>query len=201
MSSSTPGSGKPRRGKLIVISGPSGAGKTSICRAILEQWPKTVWSISVTTRPMRDGEVSGESYTFVSADEFARRESAGDFLECATYVGCRYGTPRAPVEAALERGLNVMMEIDVQGGVQVAGKMPESIRVFVLPPDQASLRTRLEGRHTEAKEQLSKRLAKADGEIALARDSGCYPHFVVNDDLEATVQEVKRIVQQESGVT
>ena len=105
------------------------------------------------------------------------------------------------VEAAVERGLNVMMEIDVQGGVQVAGKMPESIRVFVLPPDQASLRTRLEGRHTEAKEQLSKRLAKADGEIALARDSGCYQHFVVNDDLEATVEEVKRIVEQESGVT
>ncbi|MCH8244086.1 MAG: guanylate kinase, partial [Planctomycetes bacterium] len=109
----------------------------------------------------------------------------------------RYGTPKKPVEEALARGNNVVMEIDVQGGMQVATRMPDSVRVFVLPPDMESLRARLEGRKTEAKEQLAKRLAKADGEIATARDSGCYQHFVINDCLETTVEEVKSIIKKE----
>jgi len=91
----------------------------------------------------------------------------------------------------------VVMEIDVQGGMQVAEKMPESVRIFVLPPNMESLRARLEGRRTEAAEQLAKRLAEADGEIAIARDSGSYPHFVVNDVLETTVEQVKRIIEEE----
>lgn len=195
---SSSGGDKPRRGTLIVISGPSGAGKTSICTALLEQLPNTVWSVSVTTRTPRAGEASAHSYEFVSRDEFAGREAAGQFLEHAEYVGQRYGTPREPVEAALRCGQNVVMEIDVQGGMQVAEKLPESVRVFVMPPDMASLRARLEGRNTEAEEQLKKRLAKADGEIAIARDSGCYQHFVVNDCLETTIQQVKAIIHKES---
>ncbi len=189
------------RGKLIVVSGPSGAGKTSICSALLTQVPGTVWSVSVTTRKRRAGEEGGHSYEFVSRAEFQEREAAGEFLESAEYVGERYGTPRGPVEAALARGQNVVMEIDVQGGMQVAAKVPESVRIFVLPPDLESLRARLEGRNTEAQEQLSRRLAKADGEIAIARDSGCYTHFVVNDCLEATIDEVKRIINNKESRT
>ncbi|MEK7731682.1 MAG: guanylate kinase [Planctomycetota bacterium] len=187
----------PSRGCLIVISGPSGAGKTSICKALLAGLPDTVWSVSVTTRPPRPSEVNGDSYQFVSRSEFDAKEKAGELLESAEYIGHRYGTPRRPVEEALKAGRNVVMEIDVQGGMQVAKKMPESVRIFVLPPNMESLRARLEGRRTEAAEQLAKRLAEADGEIAIARDSGCYSHFVVNDVLETTVEQVKRIIEQE----
>lgn len=186
-------------GCLIVISGPSGAGKTSICKALLAQLPATVWSVSMTTRPPRPGEVDGESYRFVSQDEFRRFVARGELLEHAEYVGQLYGTPRKPVEDALASGKNVVMEIDVQGGIQVATKKPDSVRIFVMPPDAQSLRSRLEGRRTEAAEQLARRLEKADGEIAAARDSGCYPYFVVNDVLDSTVEEVKSIVQKEKG--
>ncbi|MBU0719157.1 MAG: guanylate kinase, partial [Planctomycetes bacterium] len=171
---------------------------TSICRALLQQLPDAVWSVSATTRPMRPGDINGESYEFLTKEEFARRESAGEFLESAVYVGHRYGTPRRPVEEALSRGQNIVMEIDVQGGIQVAMRMPDSVRVFVLPPDPGSLRTRLEGRRTEGREQLTRRLAEADGEIAVARDSGCYQHFVVNDVLEDAIAEVKRLILRES---
>lgn len=195
MSNEPGAAGSPTKGKLIVISGPSGAGKTSICDALLEQMPGTVWSVSVTTRPPRPGDVNGQTYEFLGDQEFAERERAGELLESAEYIGHRYGTPRAPVEAALAEGKNVVLEIDVQGGIQVARKMPDSVRIFVMPPDRDSLRARLEGRKTEAKEQLARRLAKADGEIAAANDSGCYQHFVVNDVLESTVEEVRSIVQ------
>lgn len=188
------GSGKKALGKLIVISGPSGAGKTSICQALLKQLPDTDWSVSATTRPMRPGDVPGATYEFVSRDEFLRREAAGEFLESAEYVGNRYGTPRTPVEKAVAAGRNIVLEIDVQGGIQVAAKMPKSVRVFVLPPNAESLKARLQGRGTEAEEQMKKRLAKADGEIAVARDSGAYDYFVVNDVLESTVEQVKSII-------
>lgn len=186
-----------RKGVLVVISGPSGAGKTSICKALLEQLPGARWSVSATTRPPRAGEVDGHSYEFVTGHEFANRVQVGDFLEHAEYIGYHYGTPRKPVEEALADGHDVIMEIDVQGGVQVAKKMPHAVLIFVLPPDAQSLRARLEGRKTEAAEQLQRRLAEADGEIATARDSGCYTHFVVNNVLETTVEEVRNIIEKE----
>ncbi len=195
-SSGAAGSAGPR-GKLIVISGPSGAGKSSICRVLLGQLPRAVWSVSTTTRPRRRGEVPGESYEFVSREEFERRRAGGMFLEWAEYCGERYGTPRAMVEEAIRGGESVVLEIDVQGGAQVATRMPESIRIFVLPPDMASLKARLEGRRTEAEAQMRGRLAKADGEIAFARDCGAYDHFVTNDILDETVAEVKRIIEEQ----
>ena len=183
--------------KLVVISGPSGAGKTSICNALLERLPNAVWSVSATTRPSRGDEAQDRSYRFVSHDEFERLRAAGAFLETAEYIGHWYGTPAKPVYEALAGGSDVIMEIDVQGGVQIAERAPESVRVFVLPPTMESLKARLEGRNTESAEHLRKRLAVADGEIGFARDSGSYTRFVVNDDLEATVTDILKIIEQE----
>ncbi len=196
MSSSEAADSARPHGKLIVISGPSGAGKSSICQILLEQLHRAVWSVSATTRPRRRGEVPGESYEFVSREEFERRRAGGMFLEWAEYCGELYGTPRAMVEEAIRGGDSVVLEIDVQGGAQVASRMPESIRIFVLPPDMASLKARLEGRRTEAEKQMRGRLAKADGEIAFARDCGAYDHFVTNDVLDETVAAVKQIIEE-----
>jgi len=195
----TPDAPGQRRGGLVIISGPSGVGKSSICAALLDRLPGAVWSVSVTTRPQRPGDVPGQTYEFVSEEEFQRRSAAGHFLEEAVYCGHRYGTPKAPVEAAIRDGRVVVMEIDVQGAIQAAARMPDSFRIFILPPTPESLRARLEGRRTEGEEALARRLAKADGEIAIARDSGCYHHFVVNDDLESTIQRVLDIITQETS--
>jgi len=186
-------------GKLLVISGPSGTGKTSICNAILDRCPEAVWSVSATTRPPRNTETGGDNYEFITHEQFEARRQAGQFLECAEYCGHWYGTPAGPVRKWLAEGKLLVMEIDVQGGVQVARSVPESIRVFVLPPDFESLKARLEGRNTESEDHMRNRLAVADGEIAAARDSGCYSHFVTNDVLDETVDRILRIVERQGG--
>ena len=188
----------PQRGKVIVISGPSGTGKTSICNQLIDRLPRAEWSISATTRPRRGQEVDGVAYEFISSEEFERRVRAGEFLETAEYVGHRYGTPAAPVMQAVDSGKHVVMEIEVQGGVQVANRVPDSIRVFVLPPDMDSLQARLAGRKTESDEIMKRRLAKADGEIGFARDCGAYQYFVTNDVLEDTVAQIIEIVEKET---
>lgn len=185
------------RGKLLVISGPSGAGKTSICDRLLERLPKARWSVSVTTRPKRGREVDGEHYRFISGEEFEQLRETGALLEHAEYLGHWYGTPRKPVEEAIANGEVIIMEIDVQGGAQVARAMPESIRVFVLPPTMDTLRARLEGRQTESEILQQKRLAEADGEIAFAENSGYYPYIITNDILDDSVERVREIVTQE----
>lgn len=186
-------------GRLLVISGPSGAGKSSICDEVLRRIPRAHWSVSVTTRARRPHEVDGRHYRFVDRPTFESMVRAGDFLETAEYLGERYGTPRQPVLDAIARGEVVVMEIDVQGGAQVARQVPDSIRVFVLPPTMETLRARLEGRRTESEALQTMRLAEADGEIAFARNGGVYQHFITNDILEDSVQRVIRIVEQESA--
>lgn len=186
------------RGKLVVISGPSGAGKTSICHGILERIPNARWSLSVTTRAPRGSERDGEEYNFVSRAEIQHMIEHDELLEHAVYLGETYGTPRAAVEEALVAGDVIVLEIDVQGAAQVAERMPESIRVFVLPPTRDTLKARLEGRRTETEALQKKRLQEADGEIAFANNSGVYQHFVTNDVLEDTIQEVLNIINQES---
>lgn len=187
-----------RRGALIVISGPSGTGKTSICNELLERIPDSEWSVSVTTRPPRGDEVEGRAYRFVGEAEFQRMIEQDELLEHAVYLGNRYGTPRGPAEAAIAAGRTVIMEIDVQGGAQVAQRMPESIRIFVMPPTMETLGARLAGRKTETEALLQKRLAEADGEIAFARTSGFYPYFITNDILRDSVNEVLGIVERET---
>lgn len=183
------------RGRLLVISGPSGAGKTSICNALLERVPRTRWSVSVTTRPMRAGEIDGQSYHFVSRQEYDEMVARGEFLEHAEYLGHGYGTPLKPVKDAIDAGDTIILEIDVQGAAQVAQRMPDSVRVFVLPPTMETLKARLEGRKTESEAIQRRRLAEADGEIAFARTSGVYPYVITNDILEDSVHQVARILQ------
>lgn len=186
-------------GKLLVISGPSGAGKTSICDQLLARIPNARWSVSVTTRPIRAGEIDGQSYRFVTRDDFARMLAENELLEHAEYLGNLYGTPRRPVEDAVAAGAVIVMEIDVQGGAQIAGRMPDSIRVFILPPTMETLKARLEGRQTESEAIQQKRLAQADGEIGFARAGGVYPYFITNDILEDSVNRVLEILRREQA--
>lgn len=186
-----------KRGALVVISGPSGAGKSSICAELLGRIPESRWSVSVTTRPRRGSEVDGQHYRFITRPEFERMVAGDELLEHAQYLGEWYGTPRAPVEEAVAAGRTVVMEIEVQGGAQVARRLPESIRIFVLPPTMDTLKARLEGRDTEGEALQERRLAEADGEIGFARSSGCYAHFITNDILQDSVERVLEIIRRE----
>lgn len=186
------------RGNLLVISGPSGTGKTSICEAVLQRLPNARWSVSATTRAKRPNEIDGRNYRFISRAEFERMAASGEFIETTEYLGEFYGTPRRPVEEAVARSEIIVLEIDVKGGAQIAKSMPDSIRVFVLPPTMETLKARLEGRKTESEELQARRIAKADGEIAFARSQGCYQYFITNDILEDSIQQVLNIVSKET---
>lgn len=187
-----------RPGLLLVVSGPSGAGKSTVCHEVLARLGEEgIWSISATTRPPRGQECDGHDYHFVSRERFEQMIARDELLEWAEYLGNLYGTPRRPVEMAMNAGQVMVLEIDVQGGCQVAQRLPQSVRVFLLPPDDQELARRLIGRKTETAEQQARRLAKAHQEIEAARQTGCYPYFVTNHTIEETVRDILRIVEVE----
>ncbi len=178
-----------REGSMLLISGPSGCGKSTICKRLLED-DDVVFSISATTRAPRPGEVDGTHYHFLSTDEFKARIRAGAFIEHAEVHGNMYGTLRAPMEEAIAEGKTYIVEIDVQGALQLKALDVEGIYVFVAPPDFEVLRQRLSGRGTETPEVLERRLKKAEDEY---RERVKYDHIVVNDDLERAVAEIRKI--------
>ncbi len=186
--------GGPRKGKMVVISGPSGSGKSTICKKLLED-PRIVFSVSATTRKMRPGEVDGRDYHFIAADEFRRRVTNGEFIEHAEVFGNMYGTLRAPMLKSLDEGKISLLEIDVQGALQLKALGEPGVYVFIAPPDFEELRRRLKNRGTESPEVLERRLHKAEDEF---RERVKYDHVVVNDDLDRAVRAVREKIGLEA---
>jgi guanylate kinase len=180
-------------GKLVIISGPSGVGKSTICSRVVTELDAML-SVSTTTRAKANSEQDGVNYHFISKAEFEDRIRQDDFLEYANVFGNYYGTPRQPVEAALNAGRVVILEIDVQGALQVRKRHPEALKIFILPPRTDILQKRMDSRgRGEDEESRKKRLETASNEIAAAWQY--YDHMVVNDDLEQAVREVIAIIE------
>lgn len=182
-----------KRGTLLVVSGPAGSGKGTVNGILLQNTEKYVFSVSATTRQPRPGEVDGKHYFFMTREKFLSLVASDSFLEHAEYVGNYYGTLRSFVEEKLEEGKNVILEIEVQGALQIREKMPEAMLIFLCPPDYATLENRLRGRGTETDEVIRKRLATALEEIKIAAG---YDYLVVNEDgrSEECAAKIDRIV-------
>ncbi|WP_199433156.1 guanylate kinase [Qaidamihabitans albus] len=185
------------RHRLTVVSGPSGVGKSSVVAELRRLCPDVYFSVSVTTRPPRAGEVDGEHYRFVDRETFDSMVAAGEFLEYAEFAGNCYGTPRAPVEAALDSGRPAVLEIELQGARQVRAAMPDARLVMLLPPSWDELVGRLTSRGTERQDAVRSRLAEAQTEIAAA---GEFDARVVNDDVQAAARRLLDLVAGETSL-
>jgi len=172
---------------LLVVTGPSGVGKGTLIKRLRERLPNFDLSISATTRKPRPGEEDGRDYHFLGLDEFEQRLARGDFLEHAIYAGNMYGTPRSELERAEREGKDLVLEIEVQGARQVAEALPEATQVFIAPPNEATLRERLEGRSTDEADEIERRLTRAREELAAA---GEWKRVIVNDDLDRATDEL-----------
>ncbi|MDP6981168.1 MAG: guanylate kinase [Myxococcota bacterium] len=182
------------RGKAFVISAPSGTGKTTVCHKLLASDPRLRFSVSHTTRPPRPGESNGIDYYFVDEAEFQRLIEEGEFLEHAQYTGNLYGTSYAAVETSLEEGIDVLLEIEVQGAKLVRDARFDAVFIFLLPPSLEELDVRLRGRGTDAENVIEKRLAEARSELEMA---DVFDYAIVNDDLEKAVAEVREVIEAE----
>ena len=179
------------KGTLLVLSGSSGVGKGTIIAQVLEKRPELYLSVSCTTRAPRPGEVDGVNYYFISREEFQTRIERGEFLEYAEYVGNYYGTSMTVIREKLEKGVDVLLEIEVQGAAKVRERMPEAVSVFIVPPSFEELAQRLRGRGTDSEEKIQKRLETARRE---AKEIKNYDYIVVNDTVDHAAQEVLAIL-------
>lgn len=187
-----------KKGLLIVYSGPSGVGKSTILHEVLKDESLNLeFSVSMTTRLPREGEVDGKDYFFVSKETFKKAIEDDKFLEHARYVENYYGTPRDYVEQERNKGKNVILEIDVQGGLQVIEKCSDCISIFIMPPSIDELRNRLSGRGTEKEEVVNKRIDQAQREI---KQGSVYKYHVVNNDIETSIKEVSDILKKEMAL-
>ena len=182
------------KGKLIVISGPSGAGKSTVVFKAIEGREDVCFSTSVTTRKPRPGEVDGREYFFVDPDRFKEMVENDELLEHAEYVANSYGTPRAYVEEKLETGLNVLLDIEVQGARQIHEKMPDAVKIFIIPPSLETLEKRLKGRGTDTERAIEARLIRARQEY---QEADFYDYLIINDDADKAAKELSAIILAE----
>ena len=182
------------KGRTFIVSGPSGVGKSTVLKALLEGRPDLFFSVSATTRPPRSGEIDGVHYRFLDVDTFQEWISRDEFLEYAEFVGNFYGTPREYVYKAMNQGRDVILDIEIQGALQVCQKMPEAVRIFIAPPSWEELERRLRERGTDSDEKIQKRLLRAKVEVQTAHT---YDYFVINDTVENAVGELEAIMTAE----
>lgn len=182
------------KGRLLVISGPSGAGKGTICRNLLEDMDSLVFSVSLTTRKARKGETDGKEYYFITKEEFQRRLDEDDLMEYANVYGEYYGTPKSKVMELIDKGIDVVLEIDIQGAMSIKKKYSEAVFIFILPPSMGELRKRITGRGTESEKSIAVRLEEAVNEIDYIEK---YDYCVINENLVEAVERVKAIVVAE----
>jgi guanylate kinase len=194
MMTSDPGFRLRRRGTLFVVSAPSGAGKTTLCREARLRVPDLAYSISCTTRAPRPGEVDGSDFRFISRETFVAMRERGELAEWATVHGNLYGTPARPLEAALRDGRDVLLDIDTQGATQLRQRYPEAVLVFVVAPSMAELEQRLRERRSDAVQDIARRLARARDEIALWKQ---YDYLIVNRDVKEAMDQLMAIIQAE----